>query len=189
LVQQWGDIPMPLEETTTASREVIRVPAAQVYAQIIADLMEAESVLPARGSTDYGRATKGAAQFLLAKVYLTRGWNYNNSLGGSPSDFDEAVKYADMVIASYPLEPEYRNLFPLHSENPLEETFPSQDDQNPEIVFAVQYSDDVLTYLGDPTNGDAEEGNDYHSIFGGGAEDIPGEKEEPMIIIDTWADL
>lgn len=176
LVQQWGDIPMPLEETTTASREVIRVPSAQVYTQIIADLKEAESVLPARGSTDYGRATKGAAQFLLSKVYLTRGWNYNNSLGGSDSDFDEAVKYADMVIASYPLEPEYRKLFPLHSENPLEETFPTQDDQNPEIVFAVQYSDDVLTYLGDPTNGDAEEGNDYHSIFGGGAEDIPGEK-------------
>ena len=83
LVQQWGDIPMPLEEVTSASREVTKVPAAEVYTQIISDLMEAESVLPARGDTDYGRATKGAAQFLLAKVHLTRGWNFNNSLGGS----------------------------------------------------------------------------------------------------------
>jgi hypothetical protein len=81
-----------------------------------------------------------------------------------------------MVIANYPLEPEYHKLFPLRSENPLEETFPTQNDQNAEIVFAVQFSDDVLTYLGDPSNSEAEEGNDYHSIFGGNAEDIPGEK-------------
>lgn len=174
LVQQWGDVPMPLKEVTTASREVVKVPAAEVYNQIIKDLGEAASVLPARGDTDYGRATKGAAQFLLAKVHLTRGWNYNNSLGGSAADFGEAVKYADLVIADYPLEPEYHKLFPLHSENPVEETFPSQDDQNPEIVFSVQFSDDVLSYLGDPSNGNAADGNDYHSIFGGGAEDIPG---------------
>ncbi|GAB3662893.1 RagB/SusD family nutrient uptake outer membrane protein [Echinicola sediminis] len=174
-VQQWGDIPMPLEETTTASREVVKVPAAQVYDQIIQDLEEAEAVLPAKGSTEYGRATKGAAQFLLARVHLTRGWNFDNSLGGTASDFEKAVEYADMIIANYPLEPEYRNLFPLHAENPLEETFPSKNDKNDEIVFAVQFSDNLLT------NGSDDDephqyaiGNDYHSIFGGGAEDIPG---------------
>ena len=79
------------------------------------------------------------------------------------------------MISAYPLEPEYHKLFPLHAENPLEETFPDQDAKNDEVVFAVQFSDDVLSYLGDPSNGNAEEGNDYHSIFGGGAEDIPGE--------------
>jgi len=175
LVQQWGDIPMPLEEATTANREVTKIAAAEVYNQIISDLMQAETVLPAKGDTDYGRATKGAAQFLLAKVHLTRGWNYNNSLGGSAEDFNKAVEYADKVISAYELEPEYRKLFPLHAENPLEETFPDQDAKNDEIVFAVQYSDDVLSYLGDPSNGNANDGNDYHSIFGGGAEDIPGE--------------
>ena len=71
LVQQWGDIPMPLEEVTTASREVTKIAACRSLCnQIISDLMEAESVLPAKGDTDYGRATKGAAQFLLAKVYI-----------------------------------------------------------------------------------------------------------------------
>jgi len=174
LVQQWGDVPMPLEESTTASREVTKVPSSEIYTQIITDLTEAEAVLPAKGSTDYGRATKGAAQFLLARVYLTRGWNFNNSLGGTSADFDKAVEYADKVISAYPLEPEYKNLFPLHSENPLEETFPSQNAENDEIVFAVQYSDDVLTNNGDPTAG-SYPGNDAHSIFGGGAEDIPGE--------------
>lgn len=174
-VQQWGDIPMPLIETTTARREVIKVPAAEVYDQIILDLEEAEAVLPTKGNTDYGRATKGAARFLLARVHLTRGWNFNNSLGGTAADFDKAVDYADMIIADYPLEPEYRRLFPLHAENPLEETFPTQNDRNDEIVFAVQFSDNILTNGSD--NDEPSEyqiGNDYHSLFGGDAEGIPG---------------
>lgn len=165
LVQQYGDVPMPLEETTTASHEVTRIESSLIYGQIISDLEESEAILPTQDNTDYGRVSKGLAQFLLAKVYLTRGWNYNNTLGGSDADFNKAVEYADKVISNYPLEPEYKNLFPLHNENPLWETFPDQVDKNDEIVFAVQYSDNVLTYDG---------GNDYHSIFGGDAESIPG---------------
>jgi len=174
LVQQWGDIPMPLEESTTATREVTKVPAAEVYSQIISDLTDAEAALPDKGNVQFGRATKGAAQFLLSRVYLTRGWNFNNSLGGTAADFDKAVEYADQVISAYPLEPDYKNLFPLRSENPLEETFPPQNAENDEIVFAVQFSDNVLANNGDPTE-DSYPGNDAHSIFGGGAEDIPGE--------------
>ncbi|WP_215222645.1 RagB/SusD family nutrient uptake outer membrane protein [Echinicola shivajiensis] len=173
-VQQWGDIPMPLEEITTSSREVIKVPAAQVYDQIIKDLEEVESILPTKGNTEYGRATKGAAQFLLARVHLTRGWNFNNSLGGTAEDFNKALDYADKIIANYPLEPEYHKLFPLHAENPLEETFPTQNDKSDEIVFAVQYSDNILTNGSDEGETEYGIGNDYHSIFGGGAEDIPG---------------
>ena len=174
LVQQWGDVPMPLTETLTASKEVTKVPAADLYTQILQDLTDAEQALPATAS-DYGRATKGAAQFLLARVYLTRGWNYNNSLGGTPQDFGKALEYADKIIAAYPLAANYSDLFPKHSENPLEETFPTQNDKNPEIVFAVQYSDDVLTYSGDPTDPNANPGNDAHSIFGGNVEDMPGQ--------------
>lgn len=172
LVQQWGDVPVYLEETIGSIKEVTRIPSAQVYTQIIADLQEAEAALPADAS-NYGRATKGAAQFLLARVYLTRGWNFNNALGGGSGDFGQALAYADKVISAYPLEAEFKNLFPLRSENPLEETFPSQNAENPEIVFSVQFSDDVLTNPVDVT-GDGSVGNDYHSIFGGGAEDIPG---------------
>lgn len=174
LVQQWGDVPMPLSETVTANKAVVKASSAEVYAQIIQDLTEAESVLPATAS-DYGRATKGAAQFLLSKVYLTRGWNYNNELGGSANDFNLALQFADKVIAAYPLADNYSDLFPKHSENPLTETFPTQNDQNAEIVFAVQYSDDVLTNIGDVTGSGEIQGNDYHSIFGGGIEEMPGQ--------------
>ncbi len=165
-VQQWGDIPMLLEETTTGSKEVTKVEAAQVYSQIIADLEAAEGVLPVTAS-DYGRATKGTAQFLLARIYLTRGWNYNNSLGGSSADFGQALSYADKVISAYPLATNYSDLFPARNDNPLLETNDpsSQNAENPEVVFAVQYSDDIVA------NGT---GNDYHSIFGGSSA-VPGE--------------
>lgn len=173
LVQQWGEVPMPLEEATVPSRQVVKVPTAEVYARIISDLEECVSILPDKDQTDYGRATKGAAQFLLARVYLTRGWNFNEQLGGSATDFDKAVELADAVIARYPLAENYKDLFPRHSENPLEQYTGDQDDKNAEIVFAVQYSDDVNTFGSDPTV-DGTPGNDYHSIFGGDASEIPG---------------
>src|SRR5690606_17052247 len=47
LVQQWGDVPMPLTESQTASKEAVRVAAADVYKQIISDLTVAETDLPA----------------------------------------------------------------------------------------------------------------------------------------------
>jgi len=165
-VQQWGDIPMPLEETTSVNKEVTRVPAAEVYAQIISDLEATEGILPGEAS-EYGRVTKGTAQFLLARVYLTRGWNYNNSLGGSAADFDKALEYADKIIAAYPLAENYSDLFPARNENPLLETNNpgTQNDRNDEIVFAVQYSENIVT---------SPYGNDYHHPFGGGT-DVPGE--------------
>ncbi len=174
-VQQWGDIPMPLSETTVPSKDVIKVAAAEVYSQLIADLTEAESVLPAKAS-DYGRVTKGTAQFLLARVYLTRGWNFGNSLGGSSADFNMALDFADKVIAKYPLATNYSDLFPQRNENPLLETNNpnTQNAENKEIVFAVQFNTDDLTNGGDVTNSKAVIGNDYHSIFGGGADDVPG---------------
>ncbi len=175
-VQQWGDIPMPLVETTSANKELIRVPAADVYAQIIADLTAAEATLPVASSTDYGRVTKGTAQFLLSRVYLTRGWNFNGSLGGSASDFDQALNFADKVIAAYPLAANYNDLFPQRVENPtLETNNPGmQNAKNDEIVFAVQFNENTLTNAGDATNNESIIGNDYHSIFGSGADDIPG---------------
>ena len=170
LVQTWGDVPMPLTETVTPKKDVKRVPSTEIYTQILKDLTEAEAILPAT-ATDYGRATKGAAQFLLAKVYLTRGWNFNNSLGSSADDFQEALIWADKVIVAYPLVPQYKSLFPIHDENPLKQYTGIQNDRNSEVVFAVQYSSDILTY-GNETQD--EPGNCYHSIFGGSGESLPG---------------
>ncbi|SOE22899.1 Starch-binding associating with outer membrane [Spirosomataceae bacterium TFI 002] len=176
LVQQWGDIPMPLEETTFANKEVIRVPSSDVYSQIIKDLKDAEASLPVQGSTDWGRASKGAAQMLLSKVYLTRGWNFNNSLGGSDTDFTQALAYADKVIEAYPLVANYNDLFPKRSENPLLETNNpgTQQAKNSEVVFAIQYNTNILTNIGDPAYPGAMIGNDLHAVFGNDPSDTPG---------------
>lgn len=172
LVQTWGDVPMPLTETVAADKNVVRVPSAQVYTQIIKDLTEAEAALPVT-ATDYGRVTKGAAQFLLARVYLTRGWNFNNSLGGQSTDFKSALDYADKVIATYPLVAQYKTLFPTRSNNPLSQYTGAQNDKNTEIVFPIQYNADALTNAMEipyPSTSAREPGNYYHSIFPGNGE-------------------
>src|SRR5262245_45829409 len=70
-VRMFGGVPLSLTETEGPMTEANRDDVAKVYDAIIADLQFAETNLPATQS-DYGRATKPAAQHLLALVYLTR---------------------------------------------------------------------------------------------------------------------
>ena len=176
LVQQWGDVPMPLTETTNASKAAIKASSTDIYKQILTDLLDAENKLPVN-PTNYGRITKGAAQFLLSRVYLTRGWNFRNVLGGSAADFTSALQYADKIIDGYPMAAKYKDLFPVRSENPLTQYTGAQNDKNAEIVFAVQYNTDVLTNKTDAAFApDVAGGNNLHSVFGGGGEGFPGTK-------------
>jgi hypothetical protein len=74
LVQLFGDVPMPLQPTTTVEgAQLPRTPIAAVYAQIISDLQAAETGLPAnkRPENEIGRPIQATAKFLLGKVYLT----------------------------------------------------------------------------------------------------------------------
>ena len=71
LVRYYGDVHLSLEETEGVETEANRTSAQEVYGQaIIPDLEFAVSNLPATQS-EYGRATKAAAEFLFAKVHLT----------------------------------------------------------------------------------------------------------------------
>lgn len=179
VVQQWGDVPMPLKATIAANKEVTRVASSEIYSQLITDLTAAESALPSSAS-DYGRATKSAAQHLLARVYLTRGWNFDGKLGGTAADFTQALSYADKVIASHSLVTNYNDLWPKRSEDPTNQTFGPGDQNavNSEVVFAVQYSDAAITnsaqsdLAGVSVNSDG--GNNLHGLFGGGVDDAPG---------------
>lgn len=74
LVRWFKNIPLVLHETTSLTEENLNVeqaPEESVYAQIIKDLKDAES-LPVPSEAESGRATAGSAKALLAKVYLTR---------------------------------------------------------------------------------------------------------------------
>jgi len=150
LVQQFGDIPLPLNEITEVVTTAERVPEEQVYAQIIQDLEEAVPALPP-AQEDYGRVTKGTAQHLLAKVYLTRG--YLNFAGSD--DFAKAASNATATINSG----QYQLL------GTFGDVFKQGNEENNEILFAVQYSGNTVL------NGD---GNDAHSIFGAGVDGLIG---------------
>ncbi len=181
-VQQWGDIPMPLKESTEPSLAVKKTAQKDVYTQIIADLNDAIAKLP-NTQRDLGRATKTAAKFLLARVYLTRGWNFNNALGGSPADFTSALALCDDVIASnlHPLETDWNRLWPIHNKNPKRETATAASsvaiaNASREVIFAVQYAN-PLAYNGDANLSTSTGiiGNDMHGRFSGGPTDVAQE--------------
>jgi hypothetical protein len=86
LVKYYGKVPV-VDHTVSAAEAITipRSPVADVYGLIISDLQFAISNLPvnfsgaypAYGATDIGRASKYAAEAILANVYMTRsGPNY-----------------------------------------------------------------------------------------------------------------
>lgn len=181
-VQQWGDIPMPLKETTEASLVVNKTSQKDVYTQLIADLNDAISKLP-NTQPNQGRATKSAAKFLLARVYLTRGWNFNNALGGTAADFTSALALCDDLISSnlHPLEADWNRLWPIHNKNPKRETATAASsvaiaNASKEVIFAVQYANPAA-YNGDAnlSTSNGIIGNDMHSRFSGGPCDVAQE--------------
>ncbi|EMR00656.1 RagB/SusD family nutrient uptake outer membrane protein [Cesiribacter andamanensis] len=70
LVRMYGRVPLLVSENSPLFPEAASPEA--IYGQIIQDLTAAEA-LPPDGSIQEGRATRGAAKALLAKVYLTQG--------------------------------------------------------------------------------------------------------------------
>ncbi|MDB4915424.1 MAG: RagB/SusD protein [Gemmatimonadetes bacterium] len=125
LVRTYGDIPLPLKETEGVPGAAVREPVAKVYDAIVADLIAAEAGLP-DVQTDYGRATKPAAQHLLSLVYLTR---------AGAGDFAKAATEAKAVIANaqFGLLPRYKDVFDITNE------------KNKEVIFAIQFTTDPLT--------------------------------------------
>jgi hypothetical protein len=71
----WGAVPMPIHAATTlASASLPRTSVSDVNTFIISELTAIQADLPASYSgADVGRATKGAAQAVLARVYMAQG--------------------------------------------------------------------------------------------------------------------
>jgi starch-binding outer membrane protein, SusD/RagB family len=74
LVSQWGDVPLYTEPINSSTGFKGKSPVADIYTLIISDLTDAVAKLPASyGTSDNGRATKGAANTLLGKVQMQKG--------------------------------------------------------------------------------------------------------------------
>lgn len=102
LVRLFGDVPLiTTPQTPSDNLRPARTPKEQVYQLIIDDLQKAITLLPAKSSyagNDIGRANKGAAVGMLAKVNLTLG-NYQEVVNGcrevSNQGFQLNANYSD----------------------------------------------------------------------------------------------
>src|SRR5699024_9280083 len=104
LTELWGDVPLLVKVPTLEEADIGRTPKSAVVDQIIEDLEFAANNLPASWSeNDNGRATKGAALALKARVAL-----YNER-------DDVAISAAEeiMNMGTYSLYSHYETLFPL----------------------------------------------------------------------------
>ena len=97
LVRLFGGVPLKIHATQGLdSLEIPRNTAQEVYALIEQDLKDAIAALPSAKTytaADVGRASKGAAKTLLAKMYLQRA----GTGVGSAADWQSALTYAEQV--------------------------------------------------------------------------------------------
>jgi hypothetical protein len=126
-VQFWGEVPLVLHNTDGSN--TTRAAVDDVYQQIVEDLTNAATNLPLAseyGSTDKGRASKGAAYALLAKVYLV--WGQTSATGGTTAQKDKFRKAAEAAnsVTGYALEEEYTNNWALNNRNGKENIFSTQ---------------------------------------------------------------
>ena len=96
LVQTFGDVSINTEFASSPSTSATREPIAKVYDQIVQDLNDAITALPFKANPTPGRAAKGVAKHLLAKVLLTRGW----SSAAKATDFTDAYNTALDLITN-----------------------------------------------------------------------------------------
>ncbi|MBO9204786.1 MULTISPECIES: RagB/SusD family nutrient uptake outer membrane protein [Niastella] len=129
----YGDVPLILDPPDPATQsDISRTPRAQVVEQILKDLDSAAALLPNKNATaDKGRATKGAALGLKARVLLFEAsplFNTGNDNNKWKIAADAAKAVMNMATASgYALDTDYRLMF-----------LPA-DENNSEVLFDVQY--------------------------------------------------
>jgi len=133
LVKSFGGVPLITEPQRPGEFEVPRATAEEIFALIEEDLREAVNVLPLKSQyppQDLGRATKGAARGILAKVLM---WQ---------EKYVEAQQFAEDVINSgeYSLFPDYEQIFRQEGENSSESILEVQAIANDQQTGGTQYS-------------------------------------------------
>ncbi len=140
LTKFWGDIPMPLvtPESVEEASQITRTPAADVYAQIRADLTQAEALVTETGPAT--RVTTGFVDALQARVALYE------------EDWATAVAEADEVLAQgYTLAEDFTSLFDAEGTDTPEDIF--------KLIFtAEQFSWHGFYYTSSDLGGDGEVG-------------------------------
>lgn len=85
----FGGVPLILEEVTSPRRDFVRATQGEVWSQVISDLTDAAQNLPDADQVEQdGRVSKGAANHLLAEMYITT------------QEYDKAITAATSVIGN-----------------------------------------------------------------------------------------
>ena len=141
LVQQWGAVPLKTTPSIKVELEFKRADPKDVYAQIIDDFTKAKDLLPTGGAP--ARLTKDAASHFLAKAYLARASEINDSWNSATKAADLAAigPLCDAVIANHPLASNFAALWNFTGINSANETLP-------EVILSAQMTNDVTTNNG-----------------------------------------
>ena len=138
LLRQYGGVPLKLVSSSTVELEFSRASAEETMTQIVDDLTKAYNLLPSTGIT--GKITKDAAAHFLAKAYLTRASEINDSWNSSTKEEDcrKALQYADEVISHRQLASNFSELWNYIQPDGPNETLD-------EIILAAQFSSEKST--------------------------------------------
>jgi len=138
LVSQYGAVPLKTKVSTTIELEFTRATPAAVYTQIISDFDSAYNLLS--NGTGPAHITKDAAAHYLAKAYLCRASEINDSWNSSTKAADLAAigPLCDAVIANHPLAADFASLWHYTAPDGANEKLP-------EIILAAQFTADAST--------------------------------------------
>ncbi|SEA15445.1 RagB/SusD family nutrient uptake outer membrane protein [Pedobacter hartonius] len=121
LMDLFGNPPILTEENTIGIVSPQQIKRADLFKYVESELLAIEPELLTL--PEYGRASKGAADMLLSRLYL------NAAVYTGTAKYTEAITYASKVIAgSYFLHTAYKNLF-----------LADNDLNNHETIFAINY--------------------------------------------------
>ena len=157
LVRQYGGVPLKLKPSTSVELEFTRATADDVLKQVIDDFTQAYNLLTNSGQGP-DRITKDAAAHFLAKAYLTRASEINDSWNSSTksADLQKVVSLSDEVIARHPLASNYQALWDYTKPDGTNEFLP-------EIILSASFSRDPAL----------KTENDSHLFFTARYDDLP----------------
>lgn len=156
LVRQYGGVPLKLKPSTAVELEFTRATAEEVLKQVVEDFTQAYNLLGNTGGPN--KITKDAAAHFLAKAYLTRASEINDSWNSSTksADLQKVVTLSDEVIARHPLAGNYQALWDFTKPDGANEFLP-------EMILSASFSRDPVL----------ETNNNSHIFFTARYDDMP----------------
>ena len=130
-----GNIPFVTEDDPVGAYQPEPTTSEDLFAYIEGELLEIADQLPTAGTVEYGRASRGAAWTLLAKLYL------NSEVYTGTERYDDALTYSQRVIdeSGYQLADNYDHLFMADNDRP---------EVNREIIFPVRFDGNNIQTFG-----------------------------------------